>query len=74
MNEQELLLSDEFVEFSQTIAECHKKKKALEEEFKKFFDVYKAKKTELEDAVATASSKWEAWKKEQSSEKSSKGK
>lgn len=67
MSETDLLLSDEFVEFSQTIAECHKSKKTLEDSFKKLFDEYKAKKKELEDAVVAASSKWESWKKEQAS-------
>jgi phage-related minor tail protein len=69
MNEHELLLTDEFVEFSKAIASVHEEKKVLEEEFKKHFDAYKAKKKALEAQVAEASSKWEAWKKEQASKK-----
>jgi hypothetical protein len=66
MNDAELLLTDEFVEFSKTIAEAHEKKKTLEAEFKQFFDAYKAQKKEIEDRVSTASSQWEEWKKTQS--------
>lgn len=65
MSEQELLLSDEFAEFSKAVAAVHEEKKVLEEEFKKHFDNYKAKKKEFEARVAEASSKWEDWKKGQ---------
>ena len=66
MNEQEMLLSDEFVEFSRVVAAIHEEKKVLEEEFKKQFDNYKAKKKEFEVRVSEASAKWEEWKKSQS--------
>lgn len=69
MNEQEMLLTDEFVEFSRAVAAVHEEKKALEEEFKKHFDDYKAKKKAFEARVAEASAKWEEWKKSQSSAK-----
>lgn len=69
MNEQEMLLSDEFVEFSRAVAAVHEEKKTLEEEFKKLFDDYKAKKKSFETRVAEASAKWEEWKKSQSSAK-----
>lgn len=72
MTESELLLSDEFVAFSQAIAAVHEEKKALEEEFKKHFDTYKNKKKELENKVSVASSKWEDWKKAQLSSKKEK--
>jgi hypothetical protein len=65
MTESELLLSDEFVAFSQAIAAVHEEKKILEEEFKKQFEEYKNKKKEFESKVALASSKWEEWKKSQ---------
>lgn len=65
MNDAELLLTDEFVEFSKTIAEAHESKKALEAEFKKHFEAYKAEKKQIEDTVAEASSRWEDWKKGQ---------
>lgn len=69
MNDQELLLTDEFVEFSAEIAAIHHEKKILEEEFKKHFDDYKAKKKAMEARVSDASAKWEDWKKTQSSAK-----
>lgn len=65
MTEAELLLSDEFVAFSQTISSIHEEKKVLEEEFKKYFEEYKNKKKDLENRVANASLKWENWKKTQ---------
>ena len=65
MNDAELLLTDEFVEFSKAIAESHEKKKTLEAEFKKHFEAYKAEKKAIEDRVHEASSKWEDWKSSQ---------
>jgi Skp family chaperone for outer membrane proteins len=62
MNEPELLLTDEFVSFSKIVASVHEEKKVLEDEFKKHFDEYKAKKKELENKVSAANSKWEEWK------------
>lgn len=62
MTESELLLSDEFVAFSQAVTAVHEEKKVLEEEFKKHFDIYKNKKKELENKVSAASTKWEEWK------------
>lgn len=69
MNETELLLTDEFVAFSQAVASVHEEKKVLEEEFKKHFDEYKSKKKELEAKVGIASEKWESWKASQLSKK-----
>lgn len=69
MTEQDMLLSDEFVEFSKAIAAIHEEKKVLEEEFKKQFDNYKAKKKEFEARVSQASLNWEEWKKTQSAVK-----
>lgn len=65
MTEAELLLTDEFVEFSKAIAEVHEEKKVLEADFKKHFEAYKASKKSLEDKVSAVSAKWEDWKKEQ---------
>lgn len=62
MNESELLLTDEFVSFSKIVASVHEEKKVLEEEFKKHFDEYKAKKKEFENKVSAANAKWEEWK------------
>jgi len=69
MTEHELLLTDEFVEFSKAVSVVHEEKKVLEEEFKKHFEDYKSKKKELENKVASASAKWEDWKKTQLSAK-----
>lgn len=69
MNDQELLLTDEFVEFSKAIAVIHEEKKAIEEDFKKQFDEYKALKKSFETRVSEASTKWEEWKKSQASVK-----
>lgn len=65
MTEHELLLTDEFVAFSQAVSAVHEEKKVLEEDFKKHFEDYKARKKDLENKVAAASSKWEEWKKAQ---------
>lgn len=65
MNEIELLLTEEFAVFSKAVAAIHEEKKALEEEFKKYFEDYKSKKTALENKVSTANTKWEDWKKKQ---------
>ena len=69
MNDADLLLTDEFVEFSKAIAAIHEEKKVLEEEFKRHFDLYKSKKKEFESKVAEVSTKWEDWKKAQSTAK-----
>jgi hypothetical protein len=65
MNEVELLLTEEFAVFSKAVAVIHEEKKSLEEEFKKYFEDYKTKKTTLENKVSAASAKWEDWKKKQ---------
>jgi hypothetical protein len=65
MNEIELLLTEEFAVFSKAVAAIHEEKKLLEEEFKKYFEDYKNKKTALENKVSLANSKWEDWKKKQ---------
>lgn len=65
MNEVELLLTEEFAVFSKAVAAIHEEKKSLEEEFKKYFEDYKSKKTVLENKVSAANDKWEDWKKKQ---------
>lgn len=65
MNENELLLSEEFMAFSKTVSNVYEEKKILEEDFKKHFEEYKLKKKELENKVESANSKWEEWKKKQ---------
>jgi hypothetical protein len=65
MNEVELLLTEEFAAFTKAVAAVHEEKKTLEEEFKKYFEEYKTKKSSLENKVSVASAKWEDWKKKQ---------
>jgi hypothetical protein len=65
MNEIEILLTEEFAVFSRAVASIHEEKKLLEEEFKKYFEDYKSKKSALESKVSVANSKWEDWKKKQ---------
>ena len=72
MNDADLLLTDEFVDFSKAIAEAHEEKKVLEAEFKKHFEAYKSAKKGIEDRVAGASAKWEEWKKTQTQPKKDK--
>jgi hypothetical protein len=67
MNENELLLSEEFLAFSKTVSMIYEEKKVLEEEFKKYFEDYKVKKKDLENKVSLANGKWEDWKKKQTS-------
>jgi hypothetical protein len=69
MNEVELLLTDEFAVFTKAVAAVVEEKKILEEEFKKYFEDYKSKKTVLENKVVTANAKWEDWKTKQLSSK-----
>lgn len=72
MNENELLLSDEFLAFSKAVSSIYEEKKVLEEEFKKHFEEYKVKKKEFENKVSVANAKWEEWKKKQLSNKKEK--
>jgi hypothetical protein len=65
MTESDLLLSDEFINFSKQISTIYDEKKIVEEEFKKHFEEYKNKKKEFESRVAEANSNWEEWKKSQ---------
>ena len=65
MNEVELLLTEEFAAFTKAVSAVHEEKKSLEEEFKKYFEDYKTKKTALENKVSAANSKWEDWKQKQ---------
>ena len=65
MNETDLLLTDEFINFSKEITVVYENKKLVEEDFKKHFEDYKKKKKEFESNVIEANIKWEDWKKTQ---------
>lgn len=62
MESLEHLLSDEYVQFSQRIAEIHALKKACKEEFKKKHEEYQATLKSLDNDATTAASKFEEWK------------
>jgi len=55
----DLLLTDEFVNFSKSIAEIHQAKKTRSEEFKKLYDAYKADIKNFDDSAANAQKQWE---------------
>lgn len=65
MTESELLLSDEFIQYAAKIKTIHEEKKTVEDEFKKHFEDYKAKKKEFESRVSAVTLDWENWKKSQ---------
>lgn len=62
MNEIDLLLSDEFVEFSAKIKEIHEKKKSKQSEFKALYDKFKAEVQSLDDEAKGLKSDFEVWK------------
>jgi CRISPR/Cas system CMR subunit Cmr6 (Cas7 group RAMP superfamily) len=66
----ELLLSDEYIEFSQKVADLHVKKKLLKEEFKtKLDELQKKLKDDCKNVDAEAKvlvKNWESWALQQS--------
>jgi hypothetical protein len=62
MDNVELLLSDEFVEFSKHIGEIHAKKKAKTEEFRAIHAEFKNVIAQLDNEAKEASAAWEEWK------------
>lgn len=69
MNEVELLLSDEFVEFSTKVKEIHEAKKAKQLEFKAVYDKYKADVQVMDDAAKSLQEIFETWKSGQNAAK-----
>lgn len=65
-NQIDLLLSDEFVEFSAKIAEIHNTKKKMKEDFKKTYEEFQAKLASLDTTAAELTNAWESWKNEHS--------
>lgn len=57
----EYLLTDQFVEFSQKIANIHAQLKALKESFKEQYDEFTKQKSLLEDQKDEVVKEWEAW-------------
>lgn len=63
--ETELLLTDEYVQFSQKIAAIHEERKSKAAEFKKLYDQYQAEQDELEKKAESLCQAWEDWKSKQ---------
>lgn len=68
MPEVELLLSDEFVVFSQKITEIHAEKKAKKAELKALYDKMKTEIDELDENAKTLNAEFEEWKKSKTPE------
>lgn len=64
------LLSDEFVTFSQRVAEIHNEKKQIKQQLKETYEKAQAKLKELELQAQALSDDFEKWKKTQSEESS----
>ena len=72
MSDANYFLTDEFIAFSQSMAEVHSEKKAkqvafaeVKEAFQKKYDEYKAEVAELESRAASLVESWENWKSSQ---------
>ncbi len=65
MNEIDILLSDEFVEFSGKIKELHERKKTKQNEFKALFDKFKAEVQAMDDEAKGLQTDFETWKNNQ---------
>jgi len=59
--ETEVLLTDEFVEFSTKIAAIHAEKKTATEEFRKIYLAYQDKIKVYEEQVAELKKNWEVF-------------
>lgn len=59
------LLSEEFVSFSQKIAEIYAEKKKVKLELKEFYDKSQVKLKELESKASSLQDDFESWKKSQ---------
>lgn len=62
MNEIDMLLSDEFVEFSGKIKELHERKKTKQSEFKALYDKFKAEVQAMDDEAKGLQKDFETWK------------
>ena len=64
------LLSDEFVTFSQRIAEIHNEKKQIKQQLKDFYEKSQSKLKDLEVQAQALSDDFEKWKKNSGEESS----
>jgi iron-sulfur cluster repair protein YtfE (RIC family) len=58
------LLSDEFVTFSQKVAEIHAQKKKIKAELKEYYDKVSSQMKSLDKEAVTLSDEFEQWKTE----------
>ena len=70
MENIEFLLTDEYVKFSQKIAELHALKKSLKEDFKKKYAEYQEQLAGLDKQATDALVDFDKWKDIQSKKKS----
>lgn len=68
MENLDFLLSDEFIEFSQTIADIHSRKKTRQQEMKVVYEKFMADIKALDVEAKTAQTEFEAWKKSKKSD------
>lgn len=64
MEELDILLSDQFAEFSKTVQSIAQDKKRLKAEFKVVYDKFQADVKALDNAALEAQQQFEAWKEE----------
>jgi uncharacterized protein (UPF0335 family) len=64
METLDVLLSDKFAEFSDTVARLAEQKKKLKADFKVVYDKFQHDVKEIDQAVLAAQQEFEEWKKE----------
>jgi len=62
MSEIDIILSDEFVQYSQLVSTIHTNKKNMKEEFKKLYEKFQSDQAELDRQALEATKKFETWK------------
>jgi cell division septum initiation protein DivIVA len=62
MNENDLLLTDEYFAFTETVRNLRNRKKELETEYKEFMESMTLRKTELKNELNEAAETWESFK------------
>jgi len=67
METLDVLLSEQFAEFSQRVANIAVSKKQLKADFKVIYDKFQADIKELDEAALEAQQEFEAWKHERES-------
>jgi hypothetical protein len=65
MDDVDMLLSEKFLEFSQTIAKLYVEKKKKKESLKKIYEQFQAELKAIDEAAEKAHQEFENWKKGQ---------